>query len=487
MTIKQLGGVFGRNPTFNDVTIDGELIINDSVFTGLDYEGAWNASTNTPTLTSSVGTLGQFYIVSVAGATDLNGITNWDVGDWALFNGSVWQRVEGGADGNFSTLSVSGLATFGSGIDVTGNVGIGVVPETWHSTYDVLQIGSGGSLAASTTNESRVFLQANTYVNASNVASYLSTDEASQYWQNKGTHTFNVAPSGTADAAISWTTAMTIDNAGNLLVGKTASDIATAGHELLDYGRAIHTVTASTVQILNRKGAADGTIALYQRDGVAVGNIGAGGGNLNIGNGTANLRFTSGSISPSGNTAGGSSNGVTDLGLFDRRFKDLYLSGGVVFGTTGGAVSSKTLDDYEEGAWTPAYTPTTGTFTTITTVGTGRYTKVGRLVTVFGSLYTSGALDVTGASGNLKITGLPYACNATVAGGGADLGHQSWNLGTDILNTRMSVAAGGSEILMSKNTMNGSSFPSGNITVADMSTSGGAFANLISFTASYEV
>jgi hypothetical protein len=122
MTIKQLGGVFGRNPTFNNVTIDGELIINGSVFTGLDYEGAWNASTNTPTLTSSVGTLGQFYIVSVAGATDLNGITNWDVGDWALFNGSVWQRVEGGANGNFSTLSVSGLATFGSGIDVTGTV-----------------------------------------------------------------------------------------------------------------------------------------------------------------------------------------------------------------------------------------------------------------------------------------------------------------------------------------------------------------------------
>ena len=89
MTIKQYGGVFGRNPTFNNVTIDGELIINGDTFTGLDYEGAWNASTNTPTLASSTGKLGEFYIVSVAGVTDLNGITNWDVGDWALFNGSV--------------------------------------------------------------------------------------------------------------------------------------------------------------------------------------------------------------------------------------------------------------------------------------------------------------------------------------------------------------------------------------------------------------
>ena len=88
MTIKQYGGVFGRNPTFNNVTIEGE-----------------------------------FYIVSVAGVTDLNGITNWDVGDWALFNGSVWQRVEGGANGNFTTLSVSGLSSLAT-LDTTGNVGI---------------------------------------------------------------------------------------------------------------------------------------------------------------------------------------------------------------------------------------------------------------------------------------------------------------------------------------------------------------------------
>ena len=104
-------------------------------------------------------------------------------------------------------------------VSSAGNVGIGVVPKVWHSSTAVLQIGSGGSLEASTTNESRVFLQANAYRNASNVQSYLSTDEASQYWQNAGKHIFEVAPSGTADAAISWTTAMTIDNSGNVGIG----------------------------------------------------------------------------------------------------------------------------------------------------------------------------------------------------------------------------------------------------------------------------
>ena len=60
----------------------------------LNYQGAWNASTNSPTLTSSTGTQGYYYVVNVAGTTNLNGITDWQVGDWAIFNGSVWQKVD---------------------------------------------------------------------------------------------------------------------------------------------------------------------------------------------------------------------------------------------------------------------------------------------------------------------------------------------------------------------------------------------------------
>jgi len=58
------------------------------------YQGTWNASTNTPTLTSSVGTRGYYYIVNVAGTTNLNGITDWQVGDWAIFDGTAWQKVD---------------------------------------------------------------------------------------------------------------------------------------------------------------------------------------------------------------------------------------------------------------------------------------------------------------------------------------------------------------------------------------------------------
>jgi len=61
---------------------------------GLVYKGTWNASTNTPTLASSVGTTNWYYVVSVSGSTNLNGITDWVAGDWAIYNGTAWQKID---------------------------------------------------------------------------------------------------------------------------------------------------------------------------------------------------------------------------------------------------------------------------------------------------------------------------------------------------------------------------------------------------------
>ena len=72
---------------------------------GSTYQGTWNALTNTPPLTSSVGTSGYYYIVNVAGSTNLNGITDWNIGDWAIFNGGVWQKV----DNTDAVVSVNGF------------------------------------------------------------------------------------------------------------------------------------------------------------------------------------------------------------------------------------------------------------------------------------------------------------------------------------------------------------------------------------------
>jgi len=32
--------------------------------------------------------------VSVAGSTNLDGIKDWQIGDWAVFNGTVWQKID---------------------------------------------------------------------------------------------------------------------------------------------------------------------------------------------------------------------------------------------------------------------------------------------------------------------------------------------------------------------------------------------------------
>lgn len=86
----------------------------------LNYKGTWNASTNSPALASGTGTKGDYYVVSVAGTTALDGISNWGVGDWAVFNGTAWQRVEGGADLNGVNLTVTNTALIGTSSAVSG-------------------------------------------------------------------------------------------------------------------------------------------------------------------------------------------------------------------------------------------------------------------------------------------------------------------------------------------------------------------------------
>jgi hypothetical protein len=125
----------------------------------LTYAGTWNASTNTPTLTSSVGTLNNYYVVSVAGSTNLNGITTWNVGDWAIFNGSVWERVLGGTTESFANIAVT-TATgylFANGsnlVSATTTIPVANVTGAVPNTVNVLVSGlltGGGALTGNVT------------------------------------------------------------------------------------------------------------------------------------------------------------------------------------------------------------------------------------------------------------------------------------------------------------------------------------------------
>ena len=146
----------------------------------------------------------------------------------------------------------------------------------------------------------------------------------------------------------------------------------------------------------------------FKKDGTTVGSIGSIAGQyLSIGTGDTGLAFDDDEnhIIPWNTSTNGSTNGSVDLGDGARRFKDLYLSGGVYLGGTGAA---NKLDDYEEGTWTPTVG---GTWTTDPTTLSGTYIKVGSLVYVKVQ-FLSGAKSSAVAG---WIEGLPF----NQLGGGA--------------------------------------------------------------------
>lgn len=80
-----------------------------SAFTGaVIYQGVWNASTNSPDLGASSPLKGYYYVVSVAGSTSLGSITDWAVGDWAIYNGSAWQKVDNSEQGTLTVQEADG-------------------------------------------------------------------------------------------------------------------------------------------------------------------------------------------------------------------------------------------------------------------------------------------------------------------------------------------------------------------------------------------
>jgi hypothetical protein len=91
---------------------------------------------------------------------------------------------------------------------------------------------------------------------------------------------------------------------------------------------------------------------------------------------------------------------------------------GIAFG--GDTAAANTLDDYEEGTWTPTFSNGVGDLsaTSLNFNASGRYTKIGRVVYITGVTSTSGT--VTGTSSSpVNITGLPFTAGGISAFGGA--------------------------------------------------------------------
>ena len=261
-------------------------------------------------------------------------------------------------------------------IDSAGNVGIGM-----SSPNHNLQINTA----------SNGVISIGDFSAGENVKTYIVSDKTNGVASIISRHAHPLVFS------VNNTERMRIDTFGNLLVGKTATDITTVGHQFMSDGQgdyAAHTSDGIRALMLNRK-TSDGEIIDLRKDGTQVGFIGTNGGDLFF----ADASY--GGIKPLGDAyaivpstnSGADYDNAMSLGTSSVRFKDLYLSGGAYLG---GTVAANKLDDYEEGTWTPV--TNNGSWT----VNSATYTKIGNVVTC------RFHVTATATIGSNDLTGLPF-------------------------------------------------------------------------------
>jgi hypothetical protein len=108
----------------------------------MNYQGVWNASTNSPALVNGTGTKGYYYKVSTAGNTVIDGNGNWTVGDMVAFNGTTWDKIEGGAPDVVSVAGRIGAVVL-SNTDISG---LGTLATQNASAVNI----TGGTVAGAT-------------------------------------------------------------------------------------------------------------------------------------------------------------------------------------------------------------------------------------------------------------------------------------------------------------------------------------------------
>ena len=264
-----------------------------------------------------------------------------------------------------------------------------------------------------------------------------------------------------------------ITDDGLLLVGKTSGDFGTEGSNLVAGGHFVK--DGNSALYLNRL-SSDGSILALYKDGTTIGSISTKSDDLAIHSSITNhtgLSFSDGAILPT-NNYGTTSTNTADLGSSSRKFKALWLSGNanvedrlLVNGATsnaqlsvkgdaalraqnvqvatdghiaigffnaagtdvggiginasgasialGGNAVANTLDDYEEGTWTPTFRDLAGNLATLSTA-LGSYTKIGRQVILNFNLTLSSKGSMTGAyclMSNLPFSHPNHAYNGT--------------------------------------------------------------------------
>jgi hypothetical protein len=185
------------------------------------------------TVTQSI-TFTQAMTLDASGNLQLGGTS---VGDGRLNIGSItgasagFHIGYGGNGDNYYTSGASGIHVFRTNttermrLDSSGNLGLECFPNSWGGGYKAFQISSSKhNIAATPAGAGNLALSFNAYYDSTDSRwEYVYTgDPATQYSTSAGAHRWYTAPTGTANAAITFTQAMTLDASGNLGVGTTS-------------------------------------------------------------------------------------------------------------------------------------------------------------------------------------------------------------------------------------------------------------------------
>jgi hypothetical protein len=277
------------------------------------------------------------------------------------------------------------LSTGGPSWDTSGNLGIGVTPSAWAAGSNAVQNAAGSVWKFGTGN---IYLGNNYFWNGTNRI-YVNSAEAVEYEQSNGVHRWYTAPSGTAGNAVTLTERMRIDNAGNLgiknAIPQGTLDVGGIGGG--QPGDLLVTTGSTTAEVI--VGRLSGTSSdntnfkVRNRVNEVAVLVNAGNKTLQVGK----------SISVAGATPTSSGSGITFPTVQDS------------------SSDANTLDDYEEGTFTPSYASSGISAVTYGTGRNGYYTKVGRMVTVIVNIMTD-SVSVTNSSASVFLTGLPFTASS---------------------------------------------------------------------------
>lgn len=144
----QLGAALG----ISTLDAGGKVPVSQLPNSIMEFQGNWNASTNSPTLADGTGNIGDVYRANVAGTQNLgSGSQTFVVGDWVVYGaGAVWQLAHAGSDAVLSVNGAAGIVTVNAINQLTGDVTAPAASGSQSKATTVVSVGGQTAAAVAT-------------------------------------------------------------------------------------------------------------------------------------------------------------------------------------------------------------------------------------------------------------------------------------------------------------------------------------------------